>query len=574
MRKQARKRRRAKLSPSERQRVRAERQFKNNIRTVFVNSGFEHIPTRDTTLEVGGAKGDIDALFLHENVLAIVEDTTLSSSSIGDHLRKKAEFFGRLSAAQPDLFQVLRSTFPRFDEYLRENRKYDVAEYVVRFVYCSRNTVDESYRTRYEPAVTVLSFSHLQYFLNLSKTIKRSCKYELLKFLAVELTDLGPVRSGSDTTSYRALLLPEIPSGFPEGHKLVSFLVDPGTLLERAYVLRADSWRDQEALYQRLLVRGKIASMRSYLVSEKRVFVNNIIVTLPNDTEYRTEDDRPLRSATAAITPVKLVIPKRFNAIGIIDGQHRVFAYHEGDDKYEREIAVFRERQHLLVTGIVYPSSISAAQAAEFEAKLFLEINDKQKRVRGDLKQAIERIVHPYSAVAVAKSVIERMAATGPLAEFLQVHFFDTGKIKTASIVSYGLRHIVALNAEVSLFREWPGPNKQAVRAKRNKSALNEYIQYSATQLNLLVAGFKAAIPSELWTTNLKESRALTTTTINGLIFCMRLLLENGELRDSMASYRSAFTRTNIDFRPEGFEYRSSHWRDLGRRLYDECFAR
>jgi DNA modification methylase len=62
--------------------------------------------------------------------------------------------------------------------------------------------------------------------------------------------------------------------------------------------------------------------------------------------------------------------------VGIIDGQHRVFCYHEGSDVLEPKIAILRKRQHLLVTGIIYPSGIKEQARLEFEARLFLEIND------------------------------------------------------------------------------------------------------------------------------------------------------------------------------------------------------
>jgi DGQHR domain-containing protein len=566
------KRRAVKLDPASRLKRRIEQRFRTNIRTVFGNVGFEQVPTRDENILVAGVVGDLDGVFLLDNVLVITEDTTLATSSIGDHLRKKAEFFRGLARNQRELFKVLSTDFPRFAQYLKEHKEYAVDEYVVRFVYCSRYGVDEKYRTRYQSDCQVLSYSHIQYFLSLSRTIRRSARFELFKFLGIELAEIGPARSSSEASSYQALLLSEVPSGFPPGHKLVSFLVDPATLLERAYVLRTDSWRDQDALYQRLLVRGKIASMREYLVTEGRVFVNNVIVTLPHDTDYGLSE-QPKRGALAAITPVKLTVPKQFNAIGIVDGQHRVFAYHEGTDKFESQIAALRKKQHLLVTGIIYPPGMSLSAKSEFEAKLFLEINDKQKRVRGDLKQSIERIVHPYSAIAIAKAVIERMAQTGPLTDLLEVHFFDSGKIRTASIVSYGLRHIVAIKGDVSLFGEWPGPGKAAVRREANKEALTAYINYCATQLNLFVAGFKAALPPALWTTNLKESRALTTTTINGLIFCMRLLIDNSKLGSDVAHYRAGFQRMQIGFSPAQFAFRSSHWRDLGAQLYSECFS-
>jgi DGQHR domain-containing protein len=561
-----------KLSPEAKRQRRLQRRFKSDIRTLFINVGYTHVPTRDEEFTFKGRTGEIDGIFLTDNIIVVVEETTLAGDRIGDHLRKKAELFKHFTDSSDDFVSFLGSTFPRVRKYFENHEHIDPRQYVVRYVYCSRYDVSEPYRGRYSNICSLLSYASLQYFLRLSRTIRRSARYELFKFLGIELNDIvGPKRA--ELHSYRALLLPEVPSGFPPGHQLVSFLIDPHTLIERAYVLRSDSWRDQDALYQRLLVKGKIASMRHYLVSEQRVFVNNIIVTLPNTTNFTTTAGTSSGRNADAITSGDLTIPKEFNAIGIIDGQHRVFAYHEGNDKHERRIAVLRERQHLLVTGIIYPPSMTAGRAREFEAKLFLEINDKQKRVRGDLKQSIERIVNPYSAVAVAKAVIERMAVEGPLSGMLEVHFFDVGKIKTASIVSYGLLHIVDIQGEESLFALWRGRGKNKVKSRTGKAELADYVNFVATQLNMLVAGFKAAVESSLWTTDRKISRALSATTINGLIFCMRQLIVSGRVGDTFEYYGDRFTKMKIDFRPAQFPYKSSHWRDLGDVLFKECFS-
>jgi DGQHR domain-containing protein len=515
--------------------------------------------------------GDLDSLFIFKNVIVAVEDTTLASRNIGDHLRKKAEYFTHLAANKSETIRMLLTHFPRFADYYQQS-EYEAGEYHIRFVYASRHEIDEDYQKRYAESCRILSYASLQYFVSLTKVIKRSSKFELLKFLEIGLHQLGSSKSKTGADTFSALQLPEIPSGFPSGHKLVSFLVDPDTLLERAYVLRADSWRDRDALYQRLLIRNKIASMRRYLVEEKRVFINNIIVTLSSDAIYRpTKAPQPMDDSSTYISTGELTIPQRFDAIGIIDGQHRVYAYHEGDDTLDRKIAGLRGKQHLLVTGIIYPPSVPASDAEAFEAKLFLEINDKQSRVKGDLKQAIELVVNPCSDVAIAKAVLHRLDATGPLVGVLGLHFFDVGKLRTTSIVSYGLRNIVGFDKEVSFFQRWRNAEKQTLRNVCDRALLDQYVHYCGSELNKFVSAFKATQPESLWTTDQKQSRLLTTTTINGLIFCMRLLLQHDQL-GSFDQYRQALSQLSVDFRPGQFEYKSSHWRDLGRKIYEECF--
>lgn len=569
--KKKRKRRRYRLTPDERARRRIARKHKSDIRTTFVNCGFEHIPTRDAHITIAERTGEIDALFVYENILVITEDTTTSrQSDLADHLRSKKDFCEHLKNNIEDMFTAFRGAFARFRGYMQRKAQYQWQDYSVVFLYCSYHTIDQTYKTRYRSTFTFLDYPYLRYFLTLSKTIHKSAHFELINFLGLGLCNLGPSRSAQESSTYSGLLLPETASSFPTGHKLVTFLVDPNMLLERAYVLRNDSWRDTECLYQRILNRRKIQNMREYLVEEKRVFVNNIIATLPSEANITNAQGNPVtQNQSNRILPVLIKIPRVFNCIGVIDGQHRLYSYHEGNDKWDARIGLLRDKQHLLVTGIVYPQNLNVSKKQAFEAKLFLEINDKQKRVKGDLKQAIERIVNPFSAIAIAKAVVVRLATTGPLVDKLEVHFYDTSRIKTTSIVSYGLRHIVGLRSDFSLYHIWNHPQKN--RTSRNRSVLDEYIQYCASEINKLVAGFQQALPTDMWTPNKKVSRVLTTTTINGLVFCMRKLIENDKLGD-ISYYANGFAKMRIKFDPKRFTYKSSHWKDLGDRLYKECF--
>lgn len=167
--------------------------------------------------------------------------------------------------------------------------------------------------------------------------------------------------------------------------------------------------------------------MRQYLAQDERVFINNVIVSLPPTTKVldpETKRQLDFRNITKT-TPITVEIPIHFNSIGVIDGQHRVFSYHEGEDVYEKQIAPKRKKQQLLVTGVVYPEVLSDEEQRGFEAQLFLEINDKQTRTRADLRQAIEAIVNPFSVIAISRSVITRLAANGPLCGVVEEHQFD-----------------------------------------------------------------------------------------------------------------------------------------------------
>ena len=362
-------------------------------------------------------------------------------------------------------------------------------------------------------------------------------------------------------------MLPEAHSNLGKGFKVVSFYVDPAALLERAYVLRRDGWRDNTNLYQRMVSAKKIEQIRKYLYEEKRVFVNNILVTLTSEVKLLDNKDNVCKLEEIQKTsPIQVQLPMRYNSIGIIDGQHRVFTYHEGGS-HDPEIGILRKQQNLLATGIIYPEFIKDIDQEKFEARLFLEINSNQTRAKSDLKQAIGLILHPYDQESIAKQVLNVLnAGPGPLANEFQGYFFEQDKIKTTSVVSYGLRPLVRISKKEGLFRIWPGPGKVKLLAESDSEARSRYIKYCATNINTFFGAVKAVVPQERWTAVKKvPGRMLTTTIVNGLIICLRLTAEAKKTGD-FEYYRKKLTKlSQFNFGT----YKSSQYTRMGHDLYD-----
>ena len=174
-----------------------------------------------------------------------------------------------------------------------------------------------------------------------------------------------------------------------------------------------------------MLESPKLLSMRKYLYEEKRVFVNNIIATVSkNDitlkrisfdpqTSQQTETIIDIDKAgnftpnSAHVESIQIEIQDKYNIVGIIDGQHRVYAYHESNDIYEEAIKTLRKQQNLLVTCIIYPEKESVQEKNRFEANLFLEINKNQKKLNSTLQQEIELIVSPFSTISIGKDILK-----------------------------------------------------------------------------------------------------------------------------------------------------------------------
>lgn len=321
----------------------------------------------------------------------------------------------------------------------------------------------------------------MKYFKSLTGVVKLSARYEFMDFLGIKENEWGDniLNSSVGTTScFSGHILPEERSSFKEGYKIISFYIDAESLLKRAYVLRQEGWRKKENVgyYQRMLDAKKIVSMRRYLSSERRVFINNIITTI-SENDIRMYKDQNRREEIVIdengnfvgdnkrtnVTPAYVEILNKCNIIGIIDGQHRTFAYHEGNDVYEESIKRLRKIQNLLVTGIIFPKTESKENRLKFEAGLFLEINSNQKKVGQLIQQEIQMQIKPFSNIAVSKRILNMLNEHGALANMIELYTYEKGKIKTASVVSFGLKPLIKfdLDKNDSFYSIWNHENKK-----------------------------------------------------------------------------------------------------------------
>lgn len=174
-------------------------------------------------------------------------------------------------------------------------------------------------------------------------------------------------------------------------------------LLKCAYVSRNDNWENKLELYQRLIEPARINQIRKFIAEEQKSFINNIVVSLPDSVTFsqkvgNTNEKDVNIFDIDTIKNLTIKIPIVFNSIGIIDGQHRLYAHHEADkkEKFEKIISELRGKMYLLVTGLIFSKSFRLADRVNFESKLFLEINDNQKSVPALNLLKITSLKEPY----------------------------------------------------------------------------------------------------------------------------------------------------------------------------------
>ena len=547
--------------------IRAERARDRSLtrvnRGIFERAGFTRLqPVDGVHFTYEGIKSELDDIFVLENVVVLAEYTRSNSGNLGSHAKGKPSIHNKIVEDPIKFIEFFAGISEGLKTWLNSSI-YTKKQLVTAVLYGSIDALEDHHKALFNASV-FMSSAERNYFRSLTSSLKKSSRFELFEYLGVapnRVGENGVVPTGAPFDPYSAVLLPEEQSHFPTGFSVVSFYVDPDALLKRAYVLRRNGWRDGLGLYQRLIIPAKIASIRTHLKEKKRVFANNIVVTLPSTSKLSLQSGGPADPSTLSKpTPIILEIPRTANSVGIIDGQHRVFSYFE-DLSPDADIDKFRVQQNLLATGLVYPSNMSASDREKFEASLFLEINSNQASAGSDIIQAIWVVLDPFRPVSVARMVINRLADTSPLKGSLARTTIDAGKVRTASIVSFGLQPLTKRSGEDSLFYIWTEvAAKERLKAgERNEADLKAYVDFCVKTISDFLNLVRIAVGNDKWRIAVKGGPGiLSVTTINGLIIMLRKLIAEGSIGSSTAVLDMS-KLAGFDFN----SYKSSQYADM-----------
>jgi DGQHR domain-containing protein len=561
---------RPKLTAEERRANKLKSDHIRAVRSVFRNAGFDRVPElAEKEIELGGQAGEFDDAFIYENLILLLEYTTSQSSDVTDHLKKKKIIFRKVVDDAEGFVGYLRERFPKFHERLADTYWSD--RYIIRIVYCSYHRFEANIKKVVDEPI-YMDYPYLKYFEKISSIIKLSFQPELLQFLQVnpfEVGEGGKFQKKGATEPYHGSLLAEEASGYPKGFKVVSFYADAEALLQRVFVLRRSGWRGSFEAYQRMLIPSKIESIRGKLKATGQVAVNNIIATLPSDVSPVQNGKTIEISKLTRTEPVEITLPIRTNSIGIIDGQHRLYSYYRSRED-DPEIAKLRAQQNLLVTGIIYPDNTPPAEKERFEAALFLSINSNQTGAPPDLKQEIEVVLSPFSPTAIGKQVIQRLAKVGPLADHIETYFYEKGKLKTSSIVSYGLGPLLKMGGTDSLYSIFSHPEKNKLAARESQTALDAYLQFSVTHINMFLSAVRANVADDRWTSDRsRPNRLLTVTYINAFLITLRLLVANKKPTDFQTLKQKLVGIGRFNFKA----FHSSQYNRMAEKLYLDHFS-
>ena len=543
--------------------------FRKKIRSSFTDAGFTYFSTLDKHFPIGTRTVELDYLFLYENIIVICEDNTKQKKDI-DHIRNKNESFAEIRNNKTAFLNWLSNTFP---EKATMVKQYRPERYFLYYIYISQTELEitEDEKNRYSNLLfwdpETLSYNRM------AQCIQHSARYEIFRYLGLKNDEIGFSGSeGGKTTIKAPIIYPQEATGLRNGVRVVSFMMSAEKLLRTSYVLRKDSWEESMFLYQRLIEKDKVKSIRAFLAQKGEAFYNNIIVALPDNVTFEDDAGTPILVENIGdFQHCKLVLPDEMNSICIIDGQHRIFAHYEAPatEKYELQIAPLRRQLHLLVTGLIFPTEMKEPERKQIQSQIFLDINDNTKKVAPNVLTHIEMVKDPFSDIGLARRVIERLNKKRVFLNRFELSALDESKIKVASIIKFALRYLVTVTpaeGKTSLYAYWQG-NKEAFQQK-DEASLNDYIEFCANSIDLYFSAIRDAFKSS-W--NDPASKMLSVISINGFIIAFNRQLNKYGVSD-YPFYSSCLRKLSIDFSKNGFPYTSSQYRKFSGRILAEAF--
>lgn len=544
--------------------------FRKKIRSSFTDAGFTYFSTLDKHFPIGTRTVELDYLFLYENIIVICEDNTKQKKDI-DHIRNKNESFAEIRNNKTAFLNWLSNTFP---EKATMVKQYRPERYFLYYIYISQTELEitEDEKNRYSNLL-FWDPETLSYFNRMAQCIQHSARYEIFRYLGLKNDEIGFSGSeGGKTTIKAPIIYPQEATGLHNGVRVVSFMMSAEKLLRTSYVLRKDSWEESMFLYQRLIEKDKVKSIRAFLAQKGEAFYNNIIVALPDNVTFEDDAGTPILVENIGdFQHCKLVLPDEMNSICIIDGQHRIFAHYEAPatEKYELQIAPLRRQLHLLVTGLIFPTEMKEPERKQIQSQIFLDINDNTKKVAPNVLTHIEMVKDLFSDIGLARRVIERLNKKRVFLNRFELSALDESKIKVASIIKFALRYLVTVTpaeGKTSLYAYWQG-NKEAFQQK-DEASLNDYIEFCANSIDLYFSAIRDAFKSS-W--NDPASKMLSVISINGFIIAFNRQLNKYGVSD-YPFYSSCLRKLSIDFSKNGFPYTSSQYRKFSGRILAEAF--
>lgn len=546
------------VSSDNKQQERLKRSLTKQVLETFEGMGFVHFKSEHKQFKLGGRSIELDHLFVFQNVIIMCEET-VGASDEHDHMRTKNESMRIITEHKIEFLQWAKGAVDGFESAIK-----GVSEARLKWFYIHVSGVRESYKDDEKvefSAIKLWSKPDIDYFRWAAACLHKSARYDLFAYLGLKKCDIGPAQSAGHSSEIKSTIV--YPANFigpSQQYRVVTFMMAAGEMLEMSYVLRKDGWRTGEGLYQRLIDKKKMYNIRKYITKNQTSFFNNIIVALPQNARIEDGGGQRFSLFEREVSPnetgLALTMPIEYNSICLIDGQHRVYSYHEGGEN-DDVVELLRKERHLLVTGVQFPSTMSDEERLKLQSSIFLDINSTAKPIAPDLLIHIQKLKDPLADTSIAHDVIMALNANGVFKDAFQKTALKASGIKTASIVKFALKYLVAVKEQSnlqSLVHYWTGDYQKLMSS--DAQARREYVSFCVEHIGKFFSAIKAAF-GEDW--GAKGSLLPSVVTINGFLIAYRRQLEVNGIKD-IAFFRGKLKKWNKGFSRSDFPYRSSNY--------------
>lgn len=228
------------------------------------------------------------------------------------------------------------------------------------FVYCNYRSISDTDREKLNrKGIVYLNPAIIEYFIELKSQYSRLAYFQLVSYLC----------KGQQIRSMTSedLTIPAIRTKYGSKSYAYLFGVHPSTLIPLSTVphRKLDFEDDLNHNYQRLIKKTKVNAIKKFIRDERGIFPTNIIISLESDKH----NFKPAGKAINDIQHGTLTLPKQYQSVNVIDGQHRLFAY-DGLDQSTKDL--------------IYVVAFDKMNL-EDQIKTFIDINEKQTKVSPSL---------------------------------------------------------------------------------------------------------------------------------------------------------------------------------------------
>lgn len=211
-----------------------------------------------------------------------------------------------------------------------------------------------------DAGITYLSPKIIEYFNELIRLYKNLAYYQFLAFAIGKQI----IRSFEKED----FEIPAIRCKYSNKEYCYLFGIQPSKLIPLSTILhrKMDFEEGISENYQRLVKKQKISEIKKFITEKRGVFPTNIIIS------FETKGDDFFKQSGKKQNEIQfgmLSLPRQFQSVTVIDGQHRLFAY-DGLPEAERDL--------------IYVIGFHKLDI-ESQIKTFININEKQTKVSASL---------------------------------------------------------------------------------------------------------------------------------------------------------------------------------------------